>query len=83
MVIKIWEERVYHEEFINNIVNLVNKHGMKNSIYFDDTGLFYKIMPPKSICRKQGKGIKILRIWFLSCYVLVLMALKKQSSFNL
>ncbi len=48
----------------------------KNVFYVDKTGLYYKLVPSKTICKNVKPGFKLLKIEFPYYYVQTLMEVK-------
>ena len=51
-------EKIDYNELIFGIKVLVKKSGETNVFNMDETGLFYKILPSKTICKKSRNGYK-------------------------
>ena len=52
------KDPVNFSDYLSEIKILVNQYGESNVFNMDETGLFYKIIPSKSICKNSRKGYK-------------------------
>ena len=61
-------EKFDYNDFIFEIKELVKKYGETNVFNMDETGLFYKILLSKTMCKKSRKGYTNLdRISIMLC----------------
>lgn len=49
------------KDFLCKIKELVYEYGQENIFNADETGIFYKLIPSKTICRKTRNGFKLLK----------------------
>ncbi len=62
-------QQVDYTEFLEHLNKKIQEYGVENVFNADESGLFYKIIPSKSVCKNVGKGYKLLkdRISILFC----------------
>ncbi|KAF7685383.1 Tigger transposable element-derived protein 6, partial [Cucumispora dikerogammari] len=52
------EEKKDFSLFFGEIKTLIERYGKENIYNMDETGIFYKTIPSKSVCNKSRKGFK-------------------------
>lgn len=62
-------KEINYDEFLIELKEKINEYGEENVYNADETGLFYKLIPSKTICKNIRKGYKLLkdRISILLC----------------
>lgn len=52
---------ISYETFFNSLSIKIKEYGVENVFNADETGIFYKLIPSKSICKEVRSGYKLLK----------------------